>query len=280
MIYCCALSMGSKLEHMMFDIDEFRRLHEEHGPITFEAQATPYNNLLCKEYCHDDKSFLKQEVKGKTVFICPLYSQQVLPMLEHFELARSQSPLDTRAIVVLPELQSKHSNNYKRITARYQLIEQYPVGTYLFTNNDDNDNTPEPIPWNVNVFLADHTIEDRLMQADRDATKASIEKLNAILLEMENQSERTKFDINELMPSTTNRNDFVERMNRRKLSKPHQPRFETIACNLTNQQDDNPLLVFTANIVSPYANVTQTDATFLLDCGASRDFISSNEVAK
>ena len=271
--------MGSKPQLMMFDVDEFRRLHDEHGPITFEAQATPYNNL-CNAYCHDDKSFLEQDLKGKTVFICPLYSEQVLPMLEHFEDARSQSPLDTRAIVVLPELQSKSSNEYKHIIDRYQLLQRYPVGTYLFTNNDDDESVPEPIPWNVNVFIADHTIEDRLMQSDRDATKASSDKLNAILLEMENRKERTDFHINELKTSTTNRTDFAERVNRRKLPKPHQSRFETAICNLTNQQEDNPLLVFSAKIASPCVNVVQTDATFLLDCGASRDFISSNEVAK
>ena len=77
---------GCDINNMMFDVDEYRRLHDEYGPITLEAQATPYNNL-CKSYCTEENPFTSCEIKGKTMFICPVSSQQVIQMLEHFENA-------------------------------------------------------------------------------------------------------------------------------------------------------------------------------------------------
>ena len=103
---------GCDINIMSFDVDEYRRLHEEYGPITLEAQATPYNNL-CKSFCTEDNPFTSLAIKGETMFICPASAQQVMPMLEYFENARSQSPLDTRAIIVLPILQRKMNKLWK-----------------------------------------------------------------------------------------------------------------------------------------------------------------------
>jgi hypothetical protein len=83
---------GCDTNIMSFDVDEYRRLHDEYGPITLEAQATPYNNFF-KSYCTEDDPFTSRVIKGETMFICPASSQQVMPMLEHFENARSQRPI-------------------------------------------------------------------------------------------------------------------------------------------------------------------------------------------
>ncbi len=79
---------GCDVNDMCFDVDEFRKLHNHYGPITLDAFASSSTNL-CQRYCSDANPFLKHNVKGENVFICPLQSDDVLPMLHHFESIRS-----------------------------------------------------------------------------------------------------------------------------------------------------------------------------------------------
>ncbi len=90
-------------------------------------------------------------------------------------------------------------------------------------------------------------------------------------------NDRTSFKPILLDTSTTGRNEFTERANRVRRPKPHQPRFEIENCNITNQQEDNPLLPFSAKVNTSMSETTSM-STFLLACGASRDFISHTEV--
>ena len=73
----------------------------------------------------------------------------------------------------------------------------------------------------------------------------------------------------------------MSRINHIRVPKPHQPRFTTETCHLSNQQEDYPLLlVFTTNIESTNTYDNKYISTFLLNNGASRDFISQTEVNK
>ena len=73
------------------------------------------------------------------------------------------------------------AKKWKLYLNKYQLIHQYHVGTYLFTCLDsDNENEYKtPIPWHVNIFLADYTVEDMLQQSTMNAQSAADEKLTA-----------------------------------------------------------------------------------------------------
>ena len=169
---------GCNLCDMCFDVDEFRKLHTEYGPITLDAYALPTNSL-CQTYCDNENPFLKHEVKGETIFMCPMQSNDVLPMLQHFENVRMQHPLETRGIIVLPDIDHVDKKKWKVTLDKYQLIHQYPIGTYLFSptphlyENDDVCDVPNPIVWPINVYLADHTVEDRLLQAKQNTEKSA-----------------------------------------------------------------------------------------------------------
>ena len=76
------------------------------------------------------------------------------------------------------------------------------------------------------------------------------------------------------IPSFSQRSKLIEQLQRVKRPKPHQPRFETETCNLSNQQDESPLFIF------PVTLENNVSATTLLDSGASKEFISSDFVKK
>jgi hypothetical protein len=166
---------------------------------------------------------------------------------------------------------------------KYLLVHQYPAGTYLFDTarlTDEIQNCPNPTPWPVNVYLADHTIEDRKQQSASTAGTAAAGRFSAAESAAEDYCFRTTVNLVAEHPSTTGRNEYCERVNRVRTGKPHQPRYELVQCNLTNQQENNPLLVFSTDILNSTVPVTTAKSTFLLDCGASRDFISQSEVVK
>jgi hypothetical protein len=190
---------------------------------------------------------------------------------------------------VLPELDHVDYKKWKVIVDQYQLIRTYLTGTYVYStaNNiaqsNDMYDVPNPIAWPINVYLADHTVEDRDNQSKQHAEKSLQEKMNALLHETENRYDRSQVTessnvISEL--STTERNEFTERANRIKKPKPHQPRFDTETCNLSNQQEDSPLLTFPSKIGNSKVEKNVPMSTFLVDCGASRDFVSHSEVSK
>lgn len=90
-------------------------------------------------------------------------------MLQYFEAQRLQSPLDTRANVILLVVEDQWDKKAKEIINKYQLVHQYPAGTYLLEVAnlvDEIQDVPNPTLWPVNVFLADHTIDDRKSQSE------------------------------------------------------------------------------------------------------------------
>ena len=66
---------------------------------------------------------------------------------------------------------------------------------------------------------------------------------------MTSLSSRTNNEVpNDTVPSFSQRSKLVEQLHRIKRPKPHQPRFETETCNLSNQQDESPLFIFPVNL--------------------------------
>ncbi len=57
---------GCDINDTCFDVDEFRKLYNDYGPITLDAFALS-TNALCQKYCSDANPFLKHNVKGETV---------------------------------------------------------------------------------------------------------------------------------------------------------------------------------------------------------------------
>ncbi len=58
---------GCDVNDMCFDVDEFRKMHNDYGPITLDAFASSNTNL-CQRYCSDANPFLKHNVKGENLF--------------------------------------------------------------------------------------------------------------------------------------------------------------------------------------------------------------------
>ena len=175
-------------------------------------------------------------------------------MLQHFEKQRRLSPLNTKVVIVLPELIHSGVKICKVILDQYLMVHKYPAGTYLFDvakPADEIQNAPNPTPWPVNVYLADHTVEDRQAQSAAAFESAVVVRLHAATSAAETYCNRTLMNLSTEMPSTTGRTEYAERTQRVRTSKPHQPRYEIEQCNLTNQQENNPLLVFSTKLVNP-----------------------------
>ena len=52
-----------------FDPAEFQRLNETYGPFTLDAAANPDgSNAQLDNYCSKDRSFLKEDLSGHTVW--------------------------------------------------------------------------------------------------------------------------------------------------------------------------------------------------------------------
>ena len=125
------------------------------------------------------------------------------------------------------------------------------------------------------IYLADHIVEDRLDKRQAASNIAHTTKLNDIIDQMKSWSFRNNIEItNDNPPSFSRRSELVHKLQRVKRPKPHQTRHETETCNLSNQQDESPLFVFSVNLEN---NIS---ATTLLDSGASKEFISSDIVKK
>ena len=119
------------------------------------------------------------------------------------------------------------------------MIYQYTAGTYLFTSSlpDDENENIKPISWPMNVYLAYYIVEDRLHQSNTDAQVAADIKLNVVLAEMENRQFRTENNQTIEVPHTSGRLEYLSRINHMRVPQPHQPRFITETCHISNQQE-------------------------------------------
>jgi hypothetical protein len=89
--------------------------------------------------------------------------RKAIPISEHLELQRHASPFDTRSLIVLPRWYAPTGKSWQRILSNYKVIHTYHAGTYLFrTATSATDSAPmSPTHWPVDIYLADHTLEER-----------------------------------------------------------------------------------------------------------------------
>jgi hypothetical protein len=125
------------------------------------------------------------------------------------------------------------------------VVHDYTKGTFLFSARSVNssDFVPHgPTPFDVTIYLADHTIEERSTIAHASVPNyAYAHGIEA------------------------------------KTYKSHQPLVEYAHVSLTSQQIDNGLLKVQANLT----NHTSSPSLYvLIDSGAERDFISAKTVDK
>jgi hypothetical protein len=127
-----------------------------------------------------------------------------------FKLKRSADPFDISALIVVPKWRSYSS--FKHILNKYKVVHTYPKGTFPFSPRYVNNREFVPQgqrPFDVTIYLANHTIEERSTIARASiANYAHAHGIEA------------------------------------KTNKSHQPRVEYANVNLTSQQIDNGLLKF------------------------------------
>jgi len=149
-------------DSIRFDTTEMSRLNFEYGPFTLDACASAYD-AVCSNFCSTEKPFTQTSAVGHTVLINPPYDESVLPILQHFEAQRQESPFDTQAIIILPRWNSDLGKSWLPILKKYKRVHSYPAGTYLFHTaiSATHDAPMPPTRWIVDVYLADCTVEER-----------------------------------------------------------------------------------------------------------------------
>ena len=171
---------GCPADSIMFDNDEFQRLNYKYGPFTLDACASAFD-AKCPEYCSIDKPFETADIRGHNIFFNPPFDEKVLPMLKHFEQIRQENPFSTKAVIVLPRWKdSVLAKSWQPILKKYKLIHTYPEGSYLFhTATEPLKTLPmPPITWDVEVYLADSTVEERETQSVNDSmTTANVKAM-------------------------------------------------------------------------------------------------------
>jgi hypothetical protein len=125
------------------------------------------------------------------------------------------------------------------------VVHTYPKGTLLFFARSINNSefVPQgPTPFDVTIYLVDHSIEERSTIAH--ALVANYAYAHGI---------------------------------EAKTYKSHQPRVEYAHVNLTSQQIDNSLLKIKANLTD---HTFSPSLSVLIDSGAKRDFVSAETIHK
>ena len=169
--------------------------------------------------------------------------------MQHFANHRAAEPFGTKGIIVLPRWSNAVGKSWQPLLQKYKLIHSYPAGTYLFhTPVSATESKPMgPTQWPVDVYLADHTVEERQAQSTANALRS--ESLKAMMAETKGKT-------------------YV-----RKSVKPHQPIFLHDKCYVTSMSD-NDLLLFQ----TPVDELPSVKPTLMLDSGASVCFIDKQFV--
>ena len=262
----------AKFTNLQFDLDEFTRLSNLYGPFTYEALASPSTSLV-PTYSPTLEDLRKQDLKGHIMWV-QVPEEHALSIIQYIEQYRARYPFDIRAIIVLPRRTDSTGKVLQSITKKYKRVHTYPPGTYLFNRVDlstgQNENTSNRItivPYDV--FLLDHTAEDRILTA----TAASESHHLNIL---QKTSENPKYPQNpHRKPKKNPKNEPTQ-----KTIKSHQPRMELPLCSITNTSLSDGLLIFGGTLDQSPKNTTTYDAKVMVDSGASRDFISRSYVKK
>jgi hypothetical protein len=226
-------------DSIIFDKNEFQRLNHLYGPVDIDGAASIENKMV-PIFCSKENSFFDTDIKGKTVWLNPPF-KDALQFVLKFEEQRKQSPENTKALIVLPEL-GYGKTPWKNIVRKYTKIHVYPAGTYLFSvpsNTNPFETKPlGPTPWPIAIYLADNTVQSREAQSIQAATLYAQDKhLN-------------------------------------KNIKVFDPQNQKSLIHLTSHTTDD-LLILQTNLKDP----NQSKIRLLIDSGASRDFISKSLTA-
>ena len=127
-------------------------------------------------YCSIDKPFETTDIRGHNIFFNPPFDEKALPMLKHLESTRQENPFSTRAIIILPRWKdSELAKSWQPYLRKYKKIHTYPAGSYLFhTATEATKTLPmPPTTWDVDVYLADSTVEEREAQSANDSMVTS-----------------------------------------------------------------------------------------------------------
>jgi len=96
----------------------------------------------------EHNSLLDHDVSGQSIHCNPPWSRAI-KCVEDLRACRSKSPLDTKAVIILPD-----SPKFKVITKELKLIKQLPKGEKVFmrTTPTDTYELPDVItsPWVIN----------------------------------------------------------------------------------------------------------------------------------
>ena len=114
-------------------------------------------------------------------------------MLKHLEQIRQENPFSTTANIILPRWKdSALAKSWQPILKKYKLIHTYPTGSYLFHNAAKPTNTlpMPPTTWDVDVFLADSTIEERETRSANDSMTPS--RVKATLVSLQGKTHNPK----------------------------------------------------------------------------------------
>ena len=233
-------------DSIMFDRSEFDRWNEIHGPFTLDGAASMYDCLV-PNFCSIERPFENEKIQGQNVFLNPPFGKAET-MLKHFESERQKSPLDTKALIVLPQWTSKFAKTLKYISDKYQRIHTYPAGTYLFHEPSKTGSVPlGPTPWPVDLFLADESVEQKAKQSYESAKLTA--HLKSVLV-------------------------FNKNFGSDKVFKPA-PKDRCFIHQLSSNSPGELL------IVQPFLNNDKSSKmTSLIDSGATMDFIDNEFVKK
>ena len=154
--------------------EEFRRIDHEYGPIVLDANGNRINPLV-PQFCDNSFPFTDvNTVKNQTVWLEAESSPDIAAQIRHFEVLRQKDPMNTRALILLPDIpksglsSSNDTNNLvHNILKKYTKVHTYPAGTYLYDNADTG--KPKPTECSYSLYLADDSVEDKCTTAQLTA---------------------------------------------------------------------------------------------------------------
>ena len=220
----------------MFDRDEFKYWNAKYGPCSLDACADVHGtNAQVENYCSTNKSFLARDFMGECVWMNAPFDE-LMKFIKHFEKCRSQSPSDTKGLILVPKWES--APWFKELQ-KYTLVHEYPAGTELFTRPVEN------------------AVEGNTMRVSKGATKWPVQLYYA-----DGAADRRG-------ETSTAPRSFPHRQVEEESHHEH-------VLNLTSQREDVGLLVVSAQVQMVSGEWHATE--MLLDCGASRSFVSRDVV--
>ena len=219
----------------VFDQNEYRRWHQQFS-FNYDAAANTVSHK-CRDYSSLTNPFEKlgpADLENKMLWIFPP-TDGLNSIISHFEKIRRMQPSLTQGVLIVPNVPNTPGATFKEILKGYKKIHSYPKGTYLFKKYN-----PETLEYDC---APPTTYEYDVYLASADGSK----------------------DGEESSYGSDIRNNTIK-------YKPHQARYETKLCHVTNSSVVDDLII----LKTPTADDTNLES--LIDSGATLDFISESYV--